>query len=85
MTTKAQLQAEVEALRHNLNLREVEVAQLKQQLADITNPVVRNVRLRPVPYSRVKYEFDPAIPGDFARASTLARVNNGTVVRKLGA
>lgn len=31
--------------------------------------------------TRPVYEFDPTIPGDFARASVLAKANNGSVRR----
>lgn len=81
--TKAQLQAEVEALRHNNELLRTQLESLKAELAAKPDrkpaPVGSGVaRLRT---TRIVYEFNPNIPGDFGRARDLARATGGIVKR----
>lgn len=105
MPTKAQLQAELEALRHNYDLLESKVVhleelrdELQRQLADAraqhdesnTSLVQHFVRAAQIPsrpraFPRPIFEFDPNLPGDFARAAALAKTNNGVVKRAVPA
>lgn len=39
---------------------------------------------KPLTYTRPRYEFDPAVPGDFQRAKALAIANGGVIVRAQG-
>lgn len=128
--TKAQLQNEVEVLRHNCDALESKIASLNTLLdaattkqreyeaalsqanadalrvrvleAQLAKAVEqRNVQLdakhdalnaiadariaraasRPQAFPRPIFEFDPNLPGDFARAAALAKTNNGVVQR----
>lgn len=80
--TKAQLQAEVEALRHNNELLRTQVESLTAEIAVLKAKPQGQVLPRIVNNSaRRVYKFDPEIPGDFQRAAELARVNRGTVKR----
>lgn len=92
-TTKAQLQAEVEALRHNTALLEAQIEALRTQLADAEAKLAAVPAAKPaapapivtrVPTARGArqvFTFDPSIPGDFVRASKLARECGGSVQR----
>lgn len=114
--TKAQLQAEVEALRHNneqlrtqlesartdtgaycakiatltslleraeAKIREYEVALTNANIAELKAAMVTTParRVTPVPQLRKIFEFDPTIPGDFARACALAKEFKGIARR----
>lgn len=81
--TKAQLQAEVEALRHNNEMLRTQVESLTAEIAALKHPAKGQVLPRIINNAprRAVYEFNPNIPGDFKRASELARVNRGTVKR----
>lgn len=92
MTTKAQLQAEVEALRHNLDQREAQITSLTERVAvqDAVIAQLRDKAARPAKHStprtavafpRPIYEFNPDIAGDYDRAKALAIANRGTTVR----
>lgn len=90
--TKIQLQAEVEALRHNTALLEAQIETLRAELAvaeaklakaepaPAPAPAARTVtRVKPV--TRRVFTFDPTVPGDYVRAAKLARENGGFVQR----
>ena len=90
--TKAQLAAELATERHNAELlateRErlmAELAAVKEQLAalSVKTPVMPVHAQTSVRVSNLRkiFEFDPAVPGDFKRASELARQSNGAVRR----
>ena len=92
--TKAQLQAQVEALRHNAELLETEVARLRAELAAAeaklaasaapVKAVAAPVVAKPITVPRTTrpvFEFNPALPGDFARAAKLAREFKGCTRR----
>ena len=111
--TTAQLQAEIEALRHNLELARNECDSAKQELlnvctecaalkSEVTSLTVKNESLttqltvalaaealqhgklmRHAGRTNKIVEFDPMIPGDFARASAVAREIGGIVRRTL--
>lgn len=105
MSTKAQLQSELEALRHNYDLLEAKVVRLEEARDALQRQLTvaiaqRNEQLdakhdalnaaadarikralRPQAFPRPTFEFDPAVPGDFQRASALAKANNGVVKR----
>lgn len=75
--TKAQLQAEVEALRHNNEMLRTQLESAQAEIAAFKQPA-RRVSIRPA--AKV-FEFDPSINGDFVRASKLAREFGGMVRR----
>ena len=75
--TKAHLQAEVEALRHNNELR-TQVESLNAELAMLKAPARKVTQHQPL---RKIFEFDPTIPGDFARACALAKEFKGVARR----
>lgn len=88
--TKIQLQAEVEALRHNAALLEAQIETLRAELAAAEAklakaepaPAARTVtRVKPVTSTRRVFTFDPTVPGDYVRAAKLARENGGFVQR----
>lgn len=89
--TKAQLIEQLAAERHNNELLRNEVASLRaERLAALTaerdtlrTEVKAEIAAFSRPAARAVYEFDPTIPGDFARASTLAKTNRG-IVRRIG-
>lgn len=76
--TKAHLQAEVEALRHNNEMLRTQIESLTAELASLKAPARRVV---PVPQLRKIFEFDPMIPGDFQRACKLAKEFKGIARR----
>jgi hypothetical protein len=89
-TTTAQLRAEIEALRHNLELarseRDAALAECEALRAKpAAAPAVAVRRAAPKPAvrgtTRPVFEFDPSIKGDFARASRLAQAAGGSVRR----
>ena len=122
--TKAQLQNEVEVLRHNYEQLEAKliaaesqlaaervarkvaeaelataIAQRDEQLeakyalqAQLTASSAIAAASKPLTYTRPtsmrgprpRYEFDPAVPGDFQRAKALAIANGGVIVRAQG-
>lgn len=92
MSTKAQLQSELEALRHNYDLLEAKVAQLDALQAQLTASSAIAAASKPLTYTRPtsmrgprpRYEFDPTVPGDFQRAKALAIANGGVIVRAQG-
>lgn len=99
--TNAQLQAQIEALRHNADLLEVENARLRAEIEALRKsapvvaapvveaPVVAAPAAGPIVVikpltprtARPVFEFDPSIPGDFARAAKLAREFKGCTRR----
>ena len=83
MPTKAQLQAELEALRHNYDLLETKVVRLEEARDALNAAADARIKLasRPQAFPRPTFEFDPDVPGDFKRASALAKANNGVVKR----
>lgn len=76
--TKAQLQAEIEALRHNNELLRTQVESLSAELAMLKAPARKVTQHQPL---RKIFEFDPTIPGDFARACALAKEFKGIARR----
>ena len=93
--TKAQLQDEVEKLRALVDHLETTNAALKDQdgrslelidqlRIDVQQLQAENEALRAGQQRRVTrkvFEFNPAVPGDFARAMNEARKHNGVVRR----
>lgn len=82
--TIAQLTSELEALRHNYELLLTKHQSLQAEYDALPKPAPRGQVLPRVvsnPSRRPVYEFDPSIPGDFKRASELAKANKGTVKR----
>lgn len=82
--TIAQLTSEPEALRHNYELLLTKHQSLQAEYDALPKPAPKGQVLPRVvsnPPRRAFYEFDPSIPGDFQRASELARANNGVVKR----
>lgn len=73
--TKAELVKIIQARDAELEALRVELAQLKA--TPQTTAVLPNGQR----VARKVYEFNPAIKGDFLRASALARENNGIVKR----
>jgi len=78
--TKAQVLAENAGLRHNNELLRTQLEEAQAKLAVFERPPTRVVHHKPRP---MVYEFNPAIPGDFDRASKLARATNGIVKRAI--
>jgi len=76
--TKAQLQAEVEALRHNNELLRTQLESAQAELNMLKAPARRVVQHKP---RTAVFEFDPTIAGDFQRACALAKANKGIVRR----
>lgn len=72
--TKAQLQDEVEKLRALVDHLETKCAGLTEQVEALRAGQQQRV-------TRKVFEFNPAVPGDFARAMNEARKHNGMVRR----
>lgn len=84
--TKAQLEQQlaaaalrIEQLTAECNALTTECDQLRRQLR--TAEAAEQYQAARLKATRPVYEFDPALPGDFTRASQLARANGGTVRR----
>jgi multidrug efflux pump subunit AcrA (membrane-fusion protein) len=73
-------QAEIVALRGQLNEAQLELAGLKVR-AKLDAPAPQAQPRPTVKPSKRIFEFDPGKPGDYARASRLAREQGGLVRR----
>ena len=75
--TRPQLIAQLEAERHNNEQLKLAVARLEGEVAALK-------AAKPAKAQANVFTFDPAIKGDFIRASKLAREQGG-IVRRIGA
>lgn len=90
---KAQLAAQLAAERHNNDQLRTQVESLTTELKELREwyatalATINELKAAPAAprakplVTRPVYEFDPTVRGDFARASALARDNNGIVRR----
>jgi hypothetical protein len=81
----AERNAQLEAARLRIAELEGDKAALQSKLEAFKQLSTKRSAKQNASAPKRVYEFDPAVPGDFVRASNEAKKNGGTVRRQTGA